>query len=472
MDTYDLAVIGGGSAGLTAATIGGRVGARTILIDRTSLGGDCLHHGCVPSKALIKSASVAHAVRHAADYGISAQEPVVDLEKVMAHVRSAIETVGVNDSPEAMRERGVEVALGGARFLSPTSLMAGDREIRADNVIVSVGSRAFAPPIPGLEEAGFIDHISLFDDLRVLPPRLVVIGGGPIGVEMGQAMARLGSRVTIIEGGPRVLMRDDAELAVLLLGYLREELDVLTGSRVKGVSAAGGVKTVVFERDGKEETIECDEILVAVGRRPNLESLDLDRAGVRTNERGIIVDDALRTSAKNVWACGDCVGSYQFTHFAEAQARVAARNALFKGAKAFKETWIPWTTFSSPELAHVGLNEEQARAQAGPVHVYRFEYEELDRAVCDGTARGLAKIVTDRGGHIIGASLLGPLAGEAITEILVAMKAGMTLEKLAQVIHVYPTMNRIVRRVADQPFLEKGVGEWTKKLFGRFKGRS
>jgi pyruvate/2-oxoglutarate dehydrogenase complex dihydrolipoamide dehydrogenase (E3) component len=467
MKPYDLAVIGGGSAGLTVATIAGQVGARVILADRESLGGDCLHYGCVPSKALIHCANVADQAQRMDRFGVFAKDVTVDFKKVMSHVHGSIEHVGRGDSVEAMEARGVEVLFGDTRFLSPTKLLVGDKEIESARTIIATGSSPAAPPIPGLEEAGYLNNVSLFS-LEELPSRLVVIGGGPIGVEMGQALGRLGADVTIVQSGPRVLMNDDSELAQMIGDHLGGELDLLLNTNVISVSVSGQNKKVKVESGGKQSEIECDEILVAVGRRPNIHELDLEKAGVESNRRGIVVNEALRTTAPNIWAAGDCAGSYQFTHFAEAQARVAARNALFWGSSRFGETAIPWTTFTSPELAHVGLTEEAALEQGLKIKVYRYSYDELDRAVCEGATTGMAKLVCSPNGKILGASILGKGSGEAISEIVVAMKANLTIQKLAQFIHVYPTMNRIVRRLGDVRFYEQGVGMLTRKLLGRF----
>ncbi len=466
---YDLAVIGGGSAGLTAATMAGRVGAKTILIDKERLGGDCTHYGCVPSKSLIRCAKVAHTARHSDRYGIRIQQVEVDYGRVATYVREAIAMVESHETPEILAEQGVEVAFGGARFLSPTLIRVGEREIEASRSVLAVGSRAMEPPVPGLRETGAIDHVGLFD-LTTLPPRIAVLGAGPLGMEMGQALARLGAEVTILQRGQRILQRDDAELTDLLAGYAREELRLICDTTVRSARPANGAKEIVFEAEGREATLACDEILIAVGRKPNLEGLDLGAAGVTFNDRGVIVDAKLRTTASNIWACGDCTGSMQFTHFAEAQARVATRNALFRGSRRFEHESMPWVTFTDPELAHVGLTEDQARAADREIEVFRYAYEKLDRAVCEGQTHGLAKIVTAPGGRILGASILGSRAGEAITEIVIAMNSGITLQKLAGIVHPYPVMNRIVRRLGDERFLARGVSAITRKLFGRYQG--
>jgi len=468
---YDLAVIGGGSAGLTAAAIAGRVGAKTILIDKERLGGDCTHYGCVPSKSLIRCAKVAHTARHAHRYGTRTAQVEVDYGRVAEYVREAIAEIESHETPEIVAQQGVEVAFGGARFLSATRIQVGEREIEATNSVLAVGSGAFAPSLPGLDESGAIDHVGLFE-LNVLPRRIAVLGAGPIGMEMGQALARLGAEVTILQRGERILKRDDEELADLLAGYVRDELRLVCNARVREARAAHGVKQIVYEADGKEATLDCDAILVAVGRKPHLEGLGLEAAGVACTERGVIVDAKLRTTARNIWACGDCTGSMQFTHFAEAQARVAARNALFLGSQSFEPARTPWVTFTDPELAHVGMTEAEAGAAHEKVEVFRYPYEKLDRAICEGETHGLAKIVTAPSGRILGASILGPRAGEAITEVVIAMNAGITLQKLSSFVHPYPVMNRIIRRLGDERFLARGVGTVTRKLFGRYRGNS
>ena len=466
---YDLAIVGGGSAGLTAALIAGRVGAKALLIDRERLGGDCTHYGCIPSKSLIRCAKVAHTTRHAARYGVNVPQVRVDYSRVAAYVHEAIATVERNETPEVLNDHGVEVAFGGAQLLTPRRLRVGDREIEADKTIVAVGSRANLPLLPGLHQVGAIDHVGLFEMTR-LPRRLVVLGGGPIGMEMGQALARLGAEVTILQRGPRILPRDDAELANLLQGYVSEELRLICNATAREVRISGGAKAVVFETGGKEETLECDEILLATGRKPNLEGLGLAEVGVAFNERGVIVDSKLRTSIPNIWACGDCAGPLHFTHFAEVQARTAVRNALFAGSEKFDGGQTPWVTFTDPELAHVGATEAQARKTHETFEVLRFPYEKLDRAICEGETRGLAKVVVTPKGRILGASILGPHAGEAITEIVIAMTAGIPIQELSGFVHPYPVMNRIIRRLGDERFMARGVGSVTRRLFGQYRG--
>lgn len=466
-DEYDLVVIGGGSAGLTAAAFAGRVGARVLLVDRERLGGDCLWAGCVPSKALIRCAAVARSARRSGEFGVRT-DPTVDFPGAMGHVRRTMERIAVGDSPEALAAQGVETAFGGARFVAPRRLRIGDREVRSRSVIVATGARPSPPGISGLAETGYLDHVSLWS-LAELPRRLAVVGGGPVGVEMAQAFARLGAQVTLVQRGERLLPRDDAELTGLLRGCLEEELTVLCGAAVVGAQRRGAEKVLAVRTADAEHDLVCDEVLVATGRRPALDGLDLEAGGVRSTARGIEVDVGLRTSAAGVFACGDCTGGPQFTHVAEAQARVATRNALFRGRSRFART-LAWTTFTDPELAQVGLTEAQAREQDANVRVHRFEYGDLDRAVCDGETRGRAKLVCDRRGRILGASLLGARAGEAASELTVAVDEGLTIRRLGASIHVYPTFSRIVRRLSDQAFMDDGVGRLTVRVFGTFRG--
>ncbi len=468
--TYDLVVIGGGSAGLTAATIAGKMGAKILLVDKERLGGDCLYYGCVPSKALIKCARLAHDMRQAAKFGLQGADPKPDIRAVLQRVWSVVSAIEKQDSPEALAQFGIETLFGGARFLDPKRILVGEREVQSRRFLIAVGSHAQAPAIEGLAAAGFIDHRSLFH-LDVLPQRLVVIGGGPIGIEMGQALARLGSHVTILEAAPEILAQADQELAHHLKTILDQELDIETNAQVVKVEVGEAGKRVHFERDGSSAFLDADEILVAVGRKPNLEGLDLERCAVAISNRGIRVDSHMRTTAPNIWAAGDCTGGPQFTHLAEAQARVAARNALFKGNKKYSDQGLPWTIFSDPELAQVGLTEQQASQRGLAFHVYKYPYAKLDRALTEGRSEGMAKVVADKKGRILGAGLLGPGAGESLSEFVSAMREGIRLGRMASTIHVYPTMNRIVRRLADQPFMQRQHQGAMIRLFANFRAK-
>lgn len=461
---YDLVVIGGGSAGLTASIIAGTLGARVLLVDKTRLGGDCLWTGCVPSKALIRCARAAYEARHLGRFGVHVDSVRTDFRQALDYVHDVIETIAHHDSPESVTQHGVEVAFGGARFIDENTLQIGaDRMVKAAKTIICVGAHGAPPPIPGLADVDALDNTSLFS-LPALPPRLVVIGAGPIGLEMGQSFARFGSKVTVLELADRILRHDDAELAELLAGRLGVEFTLRLGIAIERIETD-------FVRLKTGETVPFDRLLVAAGRRPQLSGLGLEAAGVELHRGLIKTDSRLRTSAPTIWAAGDCVGPYQFTHTAEAQAQVAVRNALFIGSTQYAPKAVPWVTYTDPELAHVGLTEASAREQHGDIRVYRYPYERLDRALCEGDDFGLAKLVADPKGRILGASILGHAAGEAISNVVLAMNSGTRVDALAGQIFAYPTMSRIVRRVSSERFFAEKVPVWQRRWFGQFEGR-
>ena len=472
---YDLVVVGGGSGGITAVTMAARLGARTLLVDRESLGGDCLHYGCVPSKSLIASARAAHTIRNAEVFGLEATYPKIDFARVMDRVDTIRDEIGSHETPEAIRKLGVDVALGGARFIDEFTLeIDGTDVVTGDKILIATGSHAVAPDIPGLAEAGFIDHVDLFG-LRELPARLAVIGGGAIGTEMGQALSRLGSDVTIIQRAARLLPREDLEIsAVLHDAFAAEGIKLLLSASPVRVTREGSNKIIAVEQDGRTHSIRCDEILVAVGRRPVIDALNLDAAGVETNKRGVVVDDRLRTNKPHIFAAGDCNGGPQFTHWAEYEARIATRNALYRGSSRRSLRILPWVTFSDPEVARVGLTLDEARSADGNdgIHGHVFPYSRLDRAVCESDTKGMIKVVVDKADRVLGAHIVGRGAGEALTEWVLAMEHRIPLNKIGSAIHVYPTLSRINRRVADEAFLAHGVSSLTNKLFARFRSNA
>jgi pyruvate/2-oxoglutarate dehydrogenase complex dihydrolipoamide dehydrogenase (E3) component len=472
---YDLVVIGGGSGGLTSVTMAARLGARTLLVDRENLGGDCLHYGCVPSKSLIASARTAHTLRNAGKFGLDPVDQKVDFARVMDRNDSIREEIGSHESPEQIRGQGVDVALGGARFVDEFTLeINGSYQVTGDKFLIATGSHAVAPEIPGLADAGFIDHVGLFG-LRERPARLAVIGGGAIGTEMGQALSRLGSDVTIIQRATRLLPREDPDISTVLHdAFTAEGIKLLLSANPVSISRDGLEKEIVVEQDGATHAIRCDEILVAVGRRATIDALNVAAAGIKTNAKGIIVDDRLRTNKPHIYAIGDCNGGPQFTHWAEYEARIATRNALFKGASKRSMQILPWVTFTAPEVARVGMTLAEARTAAGDdrIHEHVFPYSRLDRAVCESDTTGMIKIVVDKSDKVLGAHIVGLGAGEALTEWVLAIEHGIPLSKIGSAIHVYPTLSRINRRVADEAFLAHGVSSWTTRLFARFKAGS
>ena len=469
---YDLVVIGGGSAGLTAVTIAARLGARALLVDRESLGGDCLHYGCVPSKSLIASARMAHRMRHAEKFGLDAVDPKADLARVMRRVDRIREQIGSHESPDAIRKLGVDVALGGASFIDESTLEIDQSyPVTGERIVIATGSHAVAPDIPGLVETGFIDHVDLFG-LQKLPGRLVVIGGGPVGTEMGQALSRLGSKVTIVQRGSRLLPREDPDIsAILQKAFTEEGIDLRLSANPIRVSRGDGDKEIEIEQHGKTHAIRCDEILVAVGRKPGIDALNLPAAGIRANSRGIVVDDSLRTNRPHIFAVGDCNGGPQFTHWAEYEARIATRNALYRGTSKRSMRTLPWVTFTDPEVARVGMTLDEANSAGNDSHVHehRYPYSQLDRAVCESDTTGMIKVIVGKSDRVLGAHIIGPGAGEALTEWVLAIENRLPLSRIGNAIHVYPTLSRINRRVADEAFLAHGVADWINRLFARFR---
>lgn len=445
---YDLIAVGGGSTGLVATLTAAALGARTALIERHRTGGDCLWTGCIPSKALLASAERAQAVRTAGEYGIRVDEPEVDFAAVMARVRSVIEKAGRQDTPSYLRSEGVEVIEGQARFAGPGAIEVGGRSLLYRTALICTGSRASSPPIDGLAESAPLTNENVFE-LEQLPDRLLVLGGGPIGCELGQAFARLGSRVSLVEGLDRLLPREEPFAGEILARILGEEgVDVRTGVSASRVEPGNNGAGVLALSDGTE--IAYDRILVATGREPVTDGLGLEQVGVETGERGEIrVDAWLRTTGDRIFAGGDVVGDLQFTHVAGYHGLVAMANALFRARQKIEREWTPWATFTDPEVAHVGLTEEQARARHGDrVEVYEFDYSELDRALTAGT-RGSAKLISGRRGRLLGATIVGTAAGESIAEAARLIREKKKVSDLSQMIHTYPTYTQGPARAAD-----------------------
>jgi pyruvate/2-oxoglutarate dehydrogenase complex dihydrolipoamide dehydrogenase (E3) component len=436
VNDYDLVVIGAGSGGLSAAPLAAKLGARVALVERYKPGGDCLYTGCVPSKALIKAAKVAHEMRTAETFGIEAHEPVVDLRRVMAHVHEVIGRVYEYETPEALAKKGVEVILGGASFVDPHTIDVGDRQVRAKRFLIATGSRAAVPTIPGVRESGYITYDELFHLAR-LPEHLLIIGAGPIGVEMAQAFRRLGSRVTMFQRSRRLLGMADADCSAAIARVMESEGVVFHfGAEIGRVSRAGMTYTVESGRD----IIEGDQLLVATGRVPNVEGLDLEKAGVVHGAGGIQVDSRLRTSQPHIYACGDVTGGPQFTHYAGMQGYVAVRNALLPGSSSGHMDHVPWTIFTDPEVARAGMTEEEARQRHGAdVRVTIRENVHIDRAQTDEDLHGLVKIVHRSSGEILGAHIVSARAGEMIHEFVLAMEQKLKLGDIAETMHVYPT---------------------------------
>ena len=449
----NLIVIGAGSAGLIAALIAATVKAKVTLIERAKMGGDCLNTGCVPSKTLITSARVAHTVHTADRFGLRDAQARVDFPAVMDRVAEAIRTIEPNDSVERYESLGVRCVQGSARIIDPWTVDVDGERRTARRIVIATGSEPLLPPIPGLDAVDPLTSDTVWD-LRELPRRLLVMGAGPIGCELAQSFSRLGAQVTLVDMAPRILPREDVDVAELVAGVLVEEgIDVRAGHEAVRFRGDGTGGVLVARVDEQETELEFDRVLVAVGRRPVTEGLGLEDLGVRTTRAGTLeVDGALQTSMPTIYACGDVVGPYQFTHMASHQAWYAAVNALFRPLRRFKINYrvVPWTTYTEPEVARVGLNEDNARSQGVEVEVTRFEFAHNDRAIAESARTGFIKVLTPPDGdRILGVTIVGPHAGELLAEYVLAMTHGLGLKKIMGTIHVYPTFAEINKSAAS-----------------------
>ncbi len=442
---FNVIVIGAGSAGLVSSYIAAAVKAKVALIERHKMGGDCLNTGCVPSKALIRSAKILSYIKRHEDYGIKSAEATFDFAEVMERVQKVIKKVEPHDSVERFTSLGVDCFQGDAKILSPFEVSVNGKTLTTKNIIIATGARPAVPNIPGLDKVPYLTSDNLWA-IRELPKRLVVVGGGPIGSELTQCFARLGSNVTQVERAPEIMSREDDEISQAIRKRFTEEgVDVRTNTNFKEVVVENGRQYALIEKDGTTERIEFDKILIALGRTANSSGFGLEEIGVKLTQRGTIeVDGYLRTTThKNIYACGDVAGPYQFTHTAAHQAWYCAVNALFSPLKKFKVDYrvIPWCTFTDPEVAQVGLNEKTAKAQRIPYEVTRYEINDLDRAIADSEDHGVVKVLTVPGkDKILGVTILGYHAGDLIAEYVLAMKHGLGLNKILGTIHIYPTM--------------------------------
>ena len=466
---YDVIVIGGGAGGLSAAGIATNLGAKTALIERDALGGDCTWTGCVPSKTLLKAAKVAHQAQNASKYGLPDQAIDVDFGAVMEHVRSVRQEVYEEaDRPEIFEDMGIDVIQGDAHFVDSHTVAVekndgSSEQITGRYVILATGSRALDPPIEGLGDINCLTNDTLFE-LEERPDRFGVVGAGPIGSEMAQAFSRLGSDVTVIEMADHILANDDPELSSMLQEILEDEgIEYLLGAAVENVvedEEGIRIETTEGEADGK-----FDALLLAAGRVPNVEGLNLDAAGVDYSRKGVTVNDRCRTSQRHIYAVGDVTGRYQFTHMSNHMAKVAVTNALLKVPSSMDVDHVPWVTYTDPELAHVGASEEELDDAGTAYETYRFPYDKLDRAITEGETDGLIKVhATSLTGKILGASVLGARAGELITSFTIAMRNGVTLRNIGDTIHPYPAWGEGTRRVADQWYVQKQSATFTKVL--------
>jgi pyruvate/2-oxoglutarate dehydrogenase complex dihydrolipoamide dehydrogenase (E3) component len=461
VEEFDVAVVGGGTAGITAAEVAQANGKRVVLIEQARIGGECTWDGCVPSKALIRAARLRRDIERAGEFGLLVAGVEVDFPAVMASVHQAIATIAQFEDAAHMEARGIAVRKEHARLIARNTLSVNGDQIHAARIILCTGSRPSIPPIDGLNDVPYLTNETLFD-LKRLPQRLLVLGAGATGLEMGQAFRRLGSQVTVIDVEQRLLPREDADIAACAQRLLvREGLQFLLGAQVKRVSAGGESIAMEAVMDGSRRTVEGDTLLVATGRRPNTENLGLEAPGVKVGKQGIVVNERLETTAEGIHAAGDVTGLYPFTHVAAYQGRIAANNATGKGGKTNYRV-VPWVIFTEPEIAHVGLTEAEARQRHGDgIRVVTLPYTAIDRAVIERQPQGLIKVIVGKKpligyalgkGEVIGAHLIGPLAGELLHEFVVSMQARTFSGRLAQAIHAYPTMSTGVQQAVGLLF--------------------
>lgn len=466
---YNLVVIGGGTAGLVSAVGAAGLGARVALIEKHFMGGDCLNVGCVPSKAIIRAARAMAAVRDAGEFGVNVPPgATADFGKVMERMRRLRADISPHDSAKRFTELGVDVFLGAGRFTGPDTIEVSGQMLRFAKAVIATGARAAAPPIPGLKDVPYLTNETLFS-LTELPKRLGVIGAGPIGCEMAQSFARFGSEVFLVETEHGLLPREDHDASAMVRAQmLRDGVHMVGGGReIRLARGAQGVR-MQGQSQGQPYDREVDQLLIAVGRAPNVEGLGLETVGVDFDKKGVKVNDRLQTANPRIFACGDICSPYQFTHAADFMARIVIQNALFKGRAKASSLIIPWTTYTSPEVAHVGLYEKDAKAQGIAVDTFTQELSKVDRAILDGETEGFVRIHARKGtDEIVGATVVAAHAGELIGEITLAMKGGLGLKTIGATIHPYPTQAEAIRRTGDlynrtrlTPFVKTLMKRW------------
>ncbi|MHC4474918.1 MAG: dihydrolipoyl dehydrogenase family protein [Planctomycetota bacterium] len=457
MFDYDIVVIGAGSAGLVACKLANGLGKRVALIEKRKIGGDCTWFGCIPSKTLIKSAYVAHQATRLQEFGLESKRPIeLNTDKVMAHVRAVVEADAAGHPAQSYEAEGINVFFGGPQFLDNHRIQLGDKVVSSKKFIVGTGSRPLIPAIAGLDRIPYLTNETVFD-LEALPMSMLVLGAGPIGIELAAALNRLGVTVTVVLRSAQILKKEDRELADRLSQILATEgVTILTETRTLAfLQQDGRIVADIEGRQGKGQ-IEAESVLVAVGRRPNLEDLALEKAGVEFNEQGIKVDKHLRTTAKNIYACGDVVAPYLFTHIAEYEAIVATTNACF-GLPIKRTDYenVLWCTYTDPELAHAGLTEEQARQKYGDkIRIYHWEHKDVDRAKTDLAKNGISKFICDKKGRLLGIHILGHGAAELMHEAQLAKSLGLPFSKIASIVHAYPSYSDAVRQPARRCYID------------------
>jgi len=472
----DVCVIGAGSGGLSVAAGASQLGQKVVLIERAKMGGDCLNYGCVPSKSLIAAGRAAAAIRAARRFGVTAGEPAVDPRALHDHIRGVIAAIAPNDSVARFTGLGVRVIQAAARFVNEDEVEAGDVRVRARRFVVATGSSAAVPPIPGLAGQGggpgtpYLTNETIFD-LDKRPDHLLVIGGGPIGCEIAQAYRSLGTAVTVLEMAS-ILPKDDPELVDFVRRRMRRDgVEILEGAKIKRVEGEAGRLAAIVEHDGRELRMAGTHLLLATGRKPNVAGLNLEAAGVRASPKGIEVDARLRTANRKIYALGDAIGGYQFTHMAGYHAGIVIKNALFRLPAKVDHSAVPWVTYTDPELANVGLSESEARRVHGDgIRLARWSFHENDRAQAERDTEGLIKVVADRRGRVLGAGIVGPNAGELLLTWSLAIAKKAKLKDIAGLIAPYPTLSEVSKRAAGSFYMRQLFSPRTRRLV-RFLAR-
>ncbi len=456
---FDFIILGGGSGGLVAAKLARGLGKRVAIIEKKKLGGECTWTGCIPSKTLINIAYKFQAIKDLQELGIVVPDTTAyDTAQVMSHVRATVEKVYSTHTPAKLDQEGITTIIGPPQFRDPHTLLVDGEIYKAKKILLATGSSPFVPPIEGLESISYHTNETIFS-ISTLPASLLIIGGGPIGIEMAHAFHKLGVKVSLVEQQNRIMGHEDEELASLLAEHMRSQgISLYTGKSVEKVVKKNGTISaqVKDQQTNKYEEILTESVLVAVGRKPNVDDLDLEKIGVVFDKKGIKVDTTLRTTVKNIYACGDVVGPYLFSHMAERQAVIATRNALLPLSRAVKYDHVAWVTFSDPELAAAGLTEQQAREEyGGGIKIYKQEFGSVDRGMTDGQEFGLAKFICTKRGKLLGAHILGSHAGEIMHEVQLGKTFNIPFWKFDRVIHAYPTYNDSIKKAARRAYVDK-----------------
>ena len=459
-EPFDVVVIGGGTAGLVTASGCARLGRRVALIERERLGGDCLWTGCVPTKALVASAKLVHQMRTAGRWGLPPVQPTLSPRAIMESMREAREVTSLHDDPEKFRRLGIDVITASARLISSNEVAVGDRRLIAKDIVIATGSRTAVPPIDGLAQTGFIDHVSSLDR-DSFPSSVLILGGGYIGLEFAQIFRRFGASVTVVDMADQIVAREDPAVIARVRDLLTAEgIVIRTGWRVIAVSGAEGSKTATIENaSGATEELTASEIFAACGRRGNIENLGLEEAGVRTERTYVVADRYLQTTVPRIWACGDVHGGMQFTHVAAYEAVKLVRNILFPGKSPADYSNVPWALYTDPEVAHIGMTETEAREAHGEdVRIYSVEMADVDRAVVDRTTAGFVKFICSAKGRILGCHIMSAGASALVAEVVLARKKDVSIGELAQVISPYPSLSDAIQKAASMHYQQLSTG--------------